>query len=201
MKSLADPLDVLPDTRIGESDPISRRFRDVGLSTFRDACLWVRDLPYGPHSAGRDPEVVFDELRGNCRSKHSLIAVLARELGLRVSKYIGAYRLDESIVEGAGEILAEHRLTFVPRTHCVLKYDEQFIDLTAGNCHGKKRDVTDMDVYFRVDPLASEAEERRVYELAVRYYQLFDPILARRSVDEIRQVAAACAAASSIACR
>ena len=195
-----DPLDLMPETRIGESGPTSARFRDVGLTTFRSACVWVRDLPYGPNRAGHDSAVVFDEMRGTCMSKHNLIAVLARELNLPVSKYIGAYRLDESVIDGAGPVLAAHGLTYVPRTHCVLKYDERFVDLTAGNCHGKRRDVTDMDVYFRVDPLASVLAERHIYELAVRYYQQLDPILARRTIEEIRRIGAACAAPVSAAC-
>jgi len=201
MNPIADLLDIMPDARIGESDPIGRRFRGVGVTTFDAACRWVRDLPYGPNHGGRDPATVFDELRGTCQSKHSLIAALALELGLPVTKYLGTYRLDESLVDGAGDLLAAHRLTFVPRMHCVLKYGERFIDLTAGNCHGKKRDITDMDMYFRVDPLASEIEEQRIYELAVRYYQQIDPVLACKSIDEIRRIAAACAATPSVACR
>jgi len=201
MTSIGDALNIMPDTRIGEAGPISRRFHDHGLLTFRSACRWVRDVPYGPNHGGRDPAVVFEEMRGTCQTKHSLIAVLARELELPVSKYVGTYRLDDSFVDGAGDVLAAHGLTFVPRTHCVLKYDERFVDLTAGNCHGKKRDVTNMDTYYRVDPLASEAEERHIYELAVRYYQHLDPVLAIMGVDEIRRIAAECLAASPRACR
>ena len=195
-----DPLDLLPETPLGESGTICRRFRDLGLMTFRAACRWVRDVPYGSNRASRHPEVVFEEMRGTCQSKHSLIATLAQELDLSVSKYVGAYRLDDSMVEGVGAVLAAHGLTYVPQTHCVLKYDERFFDLTAGNCHGKKRDVTDMDAYFRVNPFASEAEEHAIYELCVRYYQHSDPILALRSIAEIRRIAGECRMKLPMAC-
>lgn len=193
-------LDWLPEAHLGESGAICRRFRDLGLTTFRAACRWVRDVPYGSNRASRQPEVVFEEMRGTCQSKHSLIAALAQELDLRVSKYVGAYRLDDSMVEGAGAVLAAHGLTYVPQTHCVLKYDERFFDLTAGNCHGKKRDVTDMDVYFRVNPFASEAEQHAIYELCVQYYQHSDPILAQRSIAEIRRIAGECRTKLPMAC-
>jgi len=197
MTAVIDPLDVVPDVRIDDAGPISRRFRDLGLMTFRAACRWVQAVPYAPNVSRDDPAVVFSERRGTCQSKHTLIAVLAQELELDVRKYIGAYRLDESVVDGAGDVLAACGLTFVPQMHCVLKYGVHFIDLTAGNCHGKKRDVTDMDVYFLVDPLTSQPAERRLYELAVRYYQQTDPALAYKSVEEVRRIAAACTATSA----
>jgi len=168
--------------------------------TFRAACRWVRDVPYGSNSAGRHPDVVFDEQRGTCQSKHSLIAALAQELALPVSKYIGGYRLDESLVDGAGAVLARHRLTYIPQTHCVLKYEERFFDLTAGNCHGKKRDITDMDVYFRVSPFATAGEEYAVYGLCVQYYQQLDPVLALKSLNEIHRIAGECRAKVPLAC-
>lgn len=193
-------LEHLPVTPLSDSGRLGRRFTALGVTTFRDACAWVQDLPYGANRAGRHAEGVFEDMRGTCRSKHDLIAALARELDLRVSKYVGAYRLDESVVEGAGAVLAAYGLTYVPQIHCVLKYDERFFDLTAGNCHGKKRDVTDMDVYFRLEPFASDQQEQAVYELCARYYGQTDAILALRSVDELRRIASECRTKASVAC-
>ena len=195
----ANPIDLLPEAPLTDAGPACARFMSKGVQTFRAACAWVRDAPYGQNS-GQYPHVLFDEGHGTCRSKHALIAVLAREIDLPVSQYVGAYRLDESIVEGAGAVLAAQGLTYVPQMHCVLKYHEQFVDLTAGNCHGKRRDVTDMDVYFRVDPLMSDSEYRAAYALGVQYYQWTDPVLARKSFEEIHRIARACSAKARMAC-
>lgn len=197
---MAPDLAFLPDTPLDRSTPIAARFRDRGITMFREACCWVRDLPYGASSGAPHPDVVFDELRGTCQSKHSVIAALAREIGVAVDKYLGVYRLDESIVEHAGAVLAAHGLVYVPQLHCLLKYDCRFFDLTAGNGHGKKHDLTDMDAYFQVDPFVPGAIERDIYALAVRYYQLSDAVLALKSADELRQIARQCVTTPSRVC-
>ena len=195
-----DPLDLLPETALREPGAIGRRFLDLGVMTFRAACSWVRDVPYGANRGGRHADVVFDEMRGTCQSKHDLIAALAQELDLPVSKYVGGYRLDESIIEGAGAVLAAHGVAYVPETHCVLKYDERFFDLTAGNRHGKRKDITDMDVYVRVHPFAPKRIEQATYELCAQYYRGADPILGLKSVNELRRIAMECRARNRVVC-
>jgi hypothetical protein len=194
-----DSLDPLPDALLTESGPVCARLLHHGMSTFRDACAWVRALPYGSN-AGRGPLVVVDERRGTCRSKHGLIAMAAAELDLPVYQYVGAYRLDESIIEGAAAMLAQHGLTYVPQLHCVLKHRDRFFDLTAGNCHGKKQDITEMDIYFRVSPFASEAEHRALYALCVRYYQQRDPVFPWHGVEELRSIARECLLRGQMTC-
>src|SRR5262245_15120339 len=104
---MQDPLDALPESRLLDSAPLSGRFRSEGVTTFRAACDWVRRMPYG-RNARQGPDSVFEEKRGTCQSKHGLIALLAREVGVPVSQYAGAYRLDESIIEGLDALLAGH---------------------------------------------------------------------------------------------
>src|SRR5262249_16696047 len=147
------------------------------------------------------PEIVFLEHRGTCQSKHDLIAALGRELDLSIRKFVGGYRLDETMIEGAGEVLAAYALPYVPEIHCVLQFDGRFLDLPAGNCHGKKRDVSEMDVYFRVDPFALEAVTQNIHELCVDYYRRIDPLLASRTVGDLRRIAAECRHAARSMCQ
>jgi hypothetical protein len=109
-------------------------------------------------------------------------------MDLPVSRYAGVYRLDDSIIAGVGEVLERHGLQYVPMVHCVLKYADRFFDLTAGNCHGKRKDITDMDVYFRAGP----GDDESFYELGAAYYQRSDPALAGRSTGDLREIARAC---------
>jgi len=151
----------------------------------------VQNLPYGVNAA-RHFEVVFEERRGTCQSKHEVIAALAMEIALPIHKYVGAYRLDDSIVEGAGPVLARHGLPYVPEIHCVLQHEHRFFDLTAGNCHGKKRDIAEMDIYCRMDPFTPDSAMQAIYELCVDYYRRVDQRFAQKTVAELRSIAAEC---------
>jgi hypothetical protein len=188
---MRDPFDELPDVPLANARSVSARFLIAGVATFRDACAWVRHLPYG-RNARPGPDAVFDEKRGTCQSKHGLIALLAEEIGVPMGQYAGAYRLDESIVDGIGPLLAAHGLTYVPQLHCVLMYGGRLIDLTAGNCHGKKKDIVEMDAYFRMSPFAPEAAYRAAYALGVRYYRQTDPRFRVHRVEKLRSIARAC---------
>src|SRR5215510_810228 len=119
-----DSLSRLPEIPLApDSKPLCCRFVQQGAVTFREACRWVLNLPYGVNGVPRYAEIVFEEGRGTCQSKHDLIAALAREIELPVRKYVGAYRLDNAVVEGADAVLIRHGLPYVPEIHCVLQYD------------------------------------------------------------------------------
>jgi hypothetical protein len=196
---MQDPLDELPEVSLISGGSLSARFLAEGVATFRDACAWVRHVPYG-RNARPSPEAVLDERCGTCQSKHGLVALLAHELGMPVSQYVGAYRLDESIIDGIGPLLAAHGLTYVPQLHCALMYGGRLIDLTAGNCHGKKKDIVEMDVYFRLSPVAPEAAYRAAYALSVRYYRQTDPRFPGHGVEKLRRIARACNSLAPTTC-
>ncbi len=194
-------LSAVPEVRLDPSSgPRGCEFLRIGVPTFRDACKWVLDLPYGASGTGRQTEILFDERGWTCQSKHDLIAALAQEIEVPVFKYVGAYRLDDSIIEGASVVLARHALPYVPEIHCVLQYANSFVDLTAGNCHGKKKDVTDMDVYFRMEPYAPSLMMQSIYELCVDYYRRIDPRLTSKTIGELRSVAAECRKRTTAQC-
>src|SRR5262245_39771342 len=93
-----EAIDALPDAGISPGSAIREAFLLRGLTTFRQACGWVKRLPYGPNPAGDHSLALFDDGCGTCATKHGAIAELAAELGLKVYKTIGFYRLNDEIV-------------------------------------------------------------------------------------------------------
>ena len=65
-----DPIATLPDAHIRPGQPVSDAFLARGITTYRHACLWVKELPYGSNSRVDAPLIVFMEGRGTCFTKH-----------------------------------------------------------------------------------------------------------------------------------
>ncbi|MHC4167394.1 MAG: hypothetical protein ACYSWQ_10590 [Planctomycetota bacterium] len=168
----------LPNKKIKGSGCAGKKFAELGIDDFHRACEWVRDLPYGHNSDHSDPLIVFAERRGICTTKHGVIALLAQELGLDVHRVLGFYRLDESIVSGTHEILEKHRLSYIPQIHCFLSFNMNFVDLTEGNRHARKKRLDEFDVMFKVPPGLSETDELEYYKLDLEYYMMNDEKLA-----------------------
>lgn len=169
------PIDALPDALISPGGVVSQAFLTRGLATFQAACRWVRAVPYGCHGAPSSSLVLFEEGRGNCMSKHGVVARLAGELGLDVQKRLGFYRLTEDIVTGIGALLAPHGLPFVPQIHCFLQSGSVFVDLTAGNETGKKQALDRFDFIVPVGPEPQREELSRLYFEQVARYHAIEP--------------------------
>jgi hypothetical protein len=197
-----DSIARLPDREIQQGGVVGDAFLRRGITTFREACQWVRDLPYGPNSRPQEPAdgrsspvnavVLFEDNRGTCFTKHGVIARLAGELGLNVYKNLGFYRLNDDIVTGVGEVLAPQGLTFIPQIHCFLEYGRCRVDLTEGNCHGKNKTIEVYDFVVRVAPESSRDELQRLYADHLKLYLSFEPRLAALAVSTITDLMMAC---------
>ena len=117
-----DSIENLPDQILEPLGILSNEFLDRGITSFKDACLFVHELAYGYNSNYDDPLILFKEMQGTCTSKHAVIAGLAQELQIPLYKSIGIYRFTEEIAEGAEEILLKYDLPYIPMIHCFLVY-------------------------------------------------------------------------------
>jgi hypothetical protein len=162
-----DAVATLPDKPITENRPVSKRFLNLGIHTFLEACHYVHELPYG-YNANRDElMILFDEGQGTCTTKHAVIATLAQELGLPVGKTIGVYAMTEALVTGADRILAKYGLPYVPMVHCFLESGAHRVDLTEGNRNGKNGPIDEFLHTQKVEPNISGKEEYRHYRRAL----------------------------------
>jgi hypothetical protein len=168
---------VFPDKTITGNSPVSKTFMDLGIRRFQEACQYVHGLPYGYNSDRDDLMILFKEKMGTCSTKHAVIATLAAELGLPVTRGVGIYAMTEAIVTGTEKILAEYRLPYVPMIHCFLEYGNCRVDLTEGNRNGKNRPIDDFLYTDRVEATISAKDEYMIYRKALSNVVLKRPEL------------------------
>jgi len=152
----------------------------LGIQSVHEACRYVYGLPYGYNSDRDDLMILFKEKMGTCTTKHAVIASLAAELGLPITRAVGVYPMTEAIVTGTDNILAEYGLPYVPMIYCFLEYGDYRVDLTEGNRNGKNRPIDDFLYTDRVEATISAKDEYMIYRKA-----LSDVILKREELKGI----------------
>ena len=165
-----DSYDKLPDAEIKPVGEISKKFIELGIKTFKDACIYVHNSKYGYNSNYDDKMIFFKEKMASCTMKHATIAGLAKELEIPLYKYIGVYKFTEEITTGVDKITQKYNIPYVPMVHCFLVYGDYRFDLTEGNENGKKQSLEDFIQVEKVDPFISRTDE----------YKLFKKILKNR---------------------
>jgi len=162
-----DNLNVFPEKAIIGTGSVSQAVLALGIRSFLDACRYVHELPYGYNSDRDDLMILFKEKMGTCTTKHAVIATLAAELGLAITKSVGVYAMTEAIVTGTDKILAEYGLPYVPMIHCFLEHGNYRVDLTEGNRNGKNRPIDDFLYTDRVAATISAKDEYMIYRKAL----------------------------------
>ena len=136
-----DSYELLPQLDITPSGEISRKFIEMGINTFQEACNYVHNLEYGYNNDADDRWILFKELKGSCAPKHGVIAGLAEELKVPLYKHVGIYKFTENIVKGAQKIIDKFQIPYIPIVHCFLVYNNHRFDLTEGNFNGKESTI------------------------------------------------------------
>jgi len=181
LEQTMDPLRVLPDRIIAPQGDTAKKFIELGITTFKAACEYVHELPYGYNSNRDDIMILFKEGRGSCTTKHAVIATLALELGLPIAKNIGIYAMTEELVTGTAAILKKHSLPYLPMIHCFLAYDRYRVDLTEGNANGKNGPIDQLIATAAVQPNIPAKEEYLIYRNALK-----DTILKRKEFEDVQ---------------
>ncbi|MHA2037439.1 MAG: hypothetical protein ACW98X_13470 [Promethearchaeota archaeon] len=154
-----DSYDKIPDAEIKPVGELSRKFLDLGINSFKQACEYVHNEEYGHNSNYDDKLIFFKEKKGTCTSKHAVIAKLAEELNIPLFKHVGVYKFSEEISTGANEILEKYSIPYVPMVHCFLVYKDFRFDLTEKNCNGKKNNPSIFLHEEKVLPFISGKDE------------------------------------------
>ncbi|RLI66986.1 MAG: hypothetical protein DRO88_00440 [Promethearchaeia archaeon] len=163
-----DSYDLLPDAPIINKGEISRFFLKNGISTFRNACLHIHEMPYGYNSDEENKWSIFEENKGSCTTKHGVIATLAEELPISVKKHVGIYRFTEEICTGAQEIIDKYQIPYIPMVHCFLVYEEHRFDLTEGNKNGKNEPIEEFIHEEEVIPFITRKDEYLLFKKMLR---------------------------------
>ncbi len=177
-----DSYELLPQLEITPSGEISRKFLEIGINTFQEACNYVHNLEYGYNSDADDRWILFKELKGSCTPKHGVIAGLAKELEVPVYKHVGIYKFTEEIVKGAQKIIDKYQIPYIPIVHCFLVYKNLRFDLTEGNYNGKETSIEKFLHEEQVEPFISRKDEYLLYRRALEEKILLSPDLAGISI-------------------
>ena len=159
-----DSFDNLPDAQIEPVGNISKKFIELGITSFKEACMYVHDSKYGYNSNYDDKMIFFKENMGSCTIKHATIAGLAEELQIPLYKHVGLYRFTEDITTGVAEIVKKYKIPYVPMVHCFLVYKDYRFDLTEGNNNGKKTSIEELIDTEKVDPFISRTDEYKLFK-------------------------------------
>ena len=185
-------IEVLPNPIISSNGAISQQFYHRNLTTFHQACHWVKNLPYGSNSSNNDSLIIFQEGKATCTNKHGIISRLAEELNLEVYKNLGFYRLNDEVVTGVNKIIEPYGLSFIPQIHCFLEYKNYRVDLTEGNCNGKNKTIEDYDFVVRVKPDLTHQEHEAYYlEYLAKYFSI-EPKLKELGAIKVLELLAEC---------
>ncbi len=175
-----DTWDNFPESPIKSAGFISKQFLKINISSFRDACAYVHNMPYGYNTDRDDLMSLFREGKGTCTTKHAVIASLAVELGLAVHKHVGIYAMTEDLVTGADAILKRYALPYLPMVHCFLAYETYRVDLTEGNANGKNGSIEKFFYTAKVAPNIQAKEEYLLYRTVLQ-----NQILTRHELDGV----------------
>ncbi len=159
-----DSYEHLPDRKIIDAGEISRKFLELGITSFKKACLYVHNMEYGYNSDKDDKMILFKENKGNCTTKHGVIAGLAEEINIPLYKKIGIYKSTDAIATGTGKIMEKYTLPYVPMVHCFLVYENYRFDLTEGNKNGKNTSIEEFIHEEKVTPFITRKDEYLLFK-------------------------------------
>ncbi len=105
--------------------------KGLGLENWDTLLTHVRNLPYGRNAERTNFDLVLQEAKGTCSSKHALLKKLADENKISgVQLILAIYKMNGLNTPGIGEQLSQSGLAYVPEAHCYLKINGKRLDLT-----------------------------------------------------------------------
>ncbi|MGZ3932838.1 MAG: hypothetical protein ACXVP0_16295 [Bacteroidia bacterium] len=149
---------------ISSNLPISKLFLERQITTFTEACSFIKHLPYGRNENKNDLAAVFTEKRGTCSTKHALLRQLAIENNAdHVRLKLGVFKMSKANTPEVGGTLDRYGLTYIPEAHNYLSVNGEIVDCTKRN--SSKDD-------FAAD-LISETEigPEQITDFKVRYHK------------------------------
>lgn len=118
--------------KIESRAPISEAFRERGITDFKQACEYIRQLPY-KRNKDRDHLLnVLEEQKGVCSTKHAVLRKLALENNHpEVELVLGIFKMDAEYAPAIKSTLVQAGLDYIIEGHTYLKYNGDFYDYTT----------------------------------------------------------------------
>jgi len=111
---------------------ISNQFLERGISSYEDACNYVKSIKYGRNAEKLDPLCVLKDNVGTCSTKHALLKRLADENGQTdIELVMGIFRMNAHNTPQTEKVLSQYGMGYMPEAHNYLKYHGTIIDCTT----------------------------------------------------------------------
>jgi hypothetical protein len=150
---------------LSSSDSLTQQIQTLGIYSWEDLLIYIKNLPYGRNSNREDLSLVIKENKGSCSSKHAFLKEVANLNKIpNIKLIIGIYKMNESNTK-IGTILSDNAIDFIPEAHCYLKIDELRIDCTTPKSDFSK---IENDILEEI-----EIEPFQVGKFKVEYHQSF----------------------------
>ncbi len=118
-------------TILSSSSPLTQQIQNLGINSWEDLLIYVKNIPYGRNANREDLSLVLKENKGTCSSKHAFLKDVASQNKIpNVKLIIGIYKMNETNTK-IGTILTENNIDYIPEAHCYLKIDDVPIDCTT----------------------------------------------------------------------
>ena len=135
-------------------------------ANFKDACQFIKALPYGRNSDRANWRLVLTERKGTCSTKHALLKSLADELKIPLNLTLGIFKMTTANTPEIQKILEQNKLPYIPEAHCYLTYEGQRFDFTRSQATPLNSGDLLLEVSIEVDDIG----ERKV-ELHKKFLQ------------------------------
>ena len=96
-------------------------FKQVGCTSFEDACSWTHHLPYGRNKNRGDAHSIFKEGQGTCSTKHAALTLLAEELEIDAKLVLAICKLNKELDPRCGPFLEKIGARYFPEAHCYME--------------------------------------------------------------------------------
>lgn len=131
---------------------LSKRLRELGVLSFLEAITFIKKLPYGRNSDRSNPDLVLEELKGTCSTKHAVLRKIAAEQSIGgVRLLLCMFKMNAQNTPKVEDILGFNDLEYIPEAHCILEINGHMIDVTNADSDFSRiqNDVIEM---FEIQP-------------------------------------------------
>lgn len=112
----------------------SKVIQSKGIYTFKEACEYIQNLPYGRISDRSKFELVIEEGKGTCSSKHGLLAGIAEENNHKeVELMVGIFQMSPETHPVLTSFFEGKTYPHIPEAHCYLRFDGERYDYTSNS--------------------------------------------------------------------
>lgn len=146
--------------------PISESLKSIGIYDFKNAGIWVKNLPYKRNYDKQNSLCILHDYGGTCSTKHAFLKNLAIENGFdQLKLLLGIFRMNKRNTPKIAHVLDKYKLSEIPEAHNYLKLNHKIFDYTHKN--SKKNDF----IYDLIKEV--EIPPEQIYEYKIEYHKKF----------------------------